>query len=102
VVRWTQQAADDLTAICQYIARDSPAAAAAFAERVLRAADGAAMFPLAGRAVPETRRSDVRELFVYSYRVIYRVSDSAISILTIYHGARALLEETVASRLPSA
>jgi len=38
-VRWTPQAADDLEAICGFIARDSEQLAAIFADRVLRATD---------------------------------------------------------------
>jgi toxin ParE1/3/4 len=56
---------------------------------------------LAGRAVPEARRPDVREVFVYSYRIVYRAGDTAIVILTVYHGARASLKDTLETRLPS-
>jgi len=38
-VRWTPQAADDLEAICAFIARDAPQVAATFADRVIRATD---------------------------------------------------------------
>ncbi len=38
-VRWTPQAADDLEAICLFIARDAPQLAAVFADRVVRVTD---------------------------------------------------------------
>src|SRR5437763_681967 len=44
-VRWTPQAADDLEAICQFIGRDAPQVAAAFADRVLHTTDRLAVFP---------------------------------------------------------
>ena len=69
-VRWTPQAADDLEAVCLYIARDTPVAATVFAERVLRATSQLANFPDMGRNVPELGRADIREVFVYSYRII--------------------------------
>jgi plasmid stabilization system protein ParE len=51
--------------------------------------------------VPEVRRLDIREVFVQSYRVVYHVRDAAILVLTVYHGARASLRETLDPRIPS-
>ncbi|MDA1315797.1 MAG: type II toxin-antitoxin system RelE/ParE family toxin [Acidobacteria bacterium] len=89
-VRWTPQAADDLEAICLFIARDSPRIAAVFADRVLRATDRLAHHPRLGRVVPELRNEDVREIIVSSYRVIYRIRQGQVHLLTIHHGARSL------------
>ena len=90
-VRWTPQAADDLAAICEFIARDSSEMAGIFADRVLRATDRLAQFPRAGRIVPELGVQNIRELIVGSYRVIYRVrKDNAVQLLTVHHGARPL------------
>jgi toxin ParE1/3/4 len=61
--------------------------------------EGSAIFPLGGRVVPELRRPDIRELFVYSYRIVYRIHNDAVTILTIYHGARASIDQTLGSRL---
>lgn len=89
-VRWTPQAADDLEAICLFIARDSPQLAAAFADRVLRATDQLASYPRSGRAVPELGIEDIREIIVGSYRVIYRIRNDEVQLLTVHHGARLL------------
>ncbi len=89
-VRWTPQAADDLDAICLFIARDAPPVAAAFAGRVLRATDQLAHFPRLGRAVPELGIQNILEIIVGSYRVVYRVRDEEVQILTVHHGARLL------------
>jgi plasmid stabilization system protein ParE len=59
-VRWTPQAADDLEAICLFIARDSPQLAAAFADRVLRATDRLASYARLGRTVPELGSENIR------------------------------------------
>ena len=42
--------------------------------------------PLAGRVVPERARQDVREVFVRTYRIVYRVRESGILVLTIFEG----------------
>jgi toxin ParE1/3/4 len=89
-VRWTPQAADDLEAICLFIARDAPQVAAAFADRVLRATDQLAHFARLGRIVPELGIENLREVVVGSYRVIYRIRDEEVQVLTMHHGARTL------------
>ena len=89
-VRWTPQAADDLEAICLFIARDSPPLAAIFADRVLRATDRLASHPRLGRVVAELGIEDIREIIVGSYRVIYRLRPDAAHVLTVHHGARPL------------
>ncbi len=89
-VRWTPQAADDLEAICLFIARDSPQLAATFADRVLRATDRLASYPLSGRTVPELGIENIREVIVGSYRVIYRIRQDEVHLLTVHHGARLL------------
>ena len=62
VVRWTPQAADDLQAIYDFIARDSPHYAQLTVEGILAAIDLLQRFPLMGRHVPERPRDDLREL----------------------------------------
>jgi toxin ParE1/3/4 len=89
-VKWTPQAADDLEATCLFIARDSPRLAAAFADRVLRAADRLASYPRSGRTVPELGIESIREVIVSSYRVIYRVRQDQVHVLTMHHAARLL------------
>jgi len=89
-VTWTDQALDDLDAICLFIARDAPRYAELFAERVFRATDRLAQFPRLGRVVPEIGRDDIREVIVQSYRIIYRALPDEVEILTIHHGARLL------------
>jgi plasmid stabilization system protein ParE len=46
--------------------------------------------PLSGRVVPELERDDIREVFLRSYRIIYRVADDNIRILTVFEGHRRL------------
>ena len=89
-VRWTPQAADDLEAICLFIARDAPQVAATFADRVLPARDRLASYPRLGRTVPELGIENIREIIVGSYRVIYRIRQDEVRLLTVHHGVRPL------------
>ena len=89
-VIWSPQAADDLEQIVEFIARDSERYAAQVAADVIGAVERAADFPGAGRVVPELDDTAIREVFVYSYRIIYRVAGDTIHIAAIVHGARDL------------
>ena len=40
--------------------------------------------------MPELHDPNVRECFVYSYRVIFELRDEAIEILAVIHGRRLL------------
>ena len=89
-VRWTPQAADDLEAIADFIAQDSGEYASLFVIDVLAAAERIGVFPQIGRIVPEASNPLIREVILGSYRTVYRISDDAVEILTIYHAARLL------------
>ena len=87
---WSPEAADDLADITAYIARDSSAYARAVAKKVLATAKSIQQFPEIGRVVPELGNALLRERFVYSYRVIYRIEPRRILIVAILHGKRLL------------
>lgn len=87
-VRWTTQAADDLEAIYDFIARDSPQYAQLIIEGILAAVDSLEQFPLLGRAVPERQRGELRELIKPPYRIVYKVGE-VIHILTIFRSSRS-------------
>ena len=87
-VRWTTQAADDLQAIYDFIARDSPQYAQLIVEGILSAVDSLEQFPRLGRTVPERHRGELRELIKPPYRIVYRVGE-VIHILTIFRSSRS-------------
>jgi toxin ParE1/3/4 len=89
-VKWTPQALDDLEAICLFIARDSPQMAGIFAERAFRAMDRVTNYPRLGRVVPELGIQNVREIILGSYRLIYRIREDEVQVVTVHHGARLL------------
>lgn len=89
-VRWTPQAADDLDAIAEFIAQDSPHYASLFVLDVLQAVERLNWFREIGRIVPETNDPVVRELILGNYRIVYRLKFDTPEILTIYHGSRLL------------
>src|SRR5438067_186281 len=70
-----------------YIARDSETYAAKAVDHLLTTVEPLERFPRMGRMVPEYARADLRELIVYSYRVIYRIEPGAVHIIGVIHGA---------------
>lgn len=88
-LRWTARARQDLLDIGGYIARDKPGAARAWVERLRQRALQAADRPSSGRKVPELGRDDVRELVERGYRIVYRVLENEIHILTVFESHRS-------------
>lgn len=87
-VVWAYAAEEDLDAAAAYIHRDSPAYAASFVNRALQAGRSLSELSERGRRVPEFRDKNIREIFLYSYRLIYRIESDQISILGLIHGRR--------------
>ena len=92
---WTDRARRDLLAIGQHIARDNPRAAREWVEPLRKRARAAAKMPLTGRRVPEKDREDIREVLLRHYRIVYRVQENAIQVLTVFEGHRLFPEDTV-------
>lgn len=87
---WSPLAMDRTTEIAEYIARDSPSAAAKWVETLFSKVELLAAAPESGRIVPEVNRVEIRELISGNYRIIYRVEQNRISILTVRHGRQIL------------
>ena len=92
-IDWSEQAIADVEEIRRFIARDAPAFAELFVDRIFEAVERLADFPLSGREVPEFLRSDLREIILGSYRIIYQMREESISIATVFHTARLLSSE---------
>ena len=88
-ISWTARALADLRAIDNYVATDNPVAAARWVGRLIAKAEAAARVPLAGRVVPEKAQADLREVFVGTYRIVYRVREGGIVVLTVFEGHRS-------------
>ncbi len=72
-VNWSPEALADVDDIATYIARDSAFYAQGVVTKIIQSARNLTNLPLAGRIVPELGDEHIRERFVYSYRLIYRI-----------------------------
>ena len=95
-IKWSPEATEDLESIVEYIARDSESYASAVVSKILSISRNIPGHPHIGRIVPEFGDDKIRECFVYSYRIVYEIKNSTITILAIIHGKRLL--ENVSER----
>ena len=87
---WSPEAVEDIESIASHIERDSPWYAKAVASRIVEAAEAIPEFPELGRIVPEIGDPAIRERFVYSYRIIYRLESERVLVAAVIHGSRLL------------
>jgi toxin ParE1/3/4 len=88
---WSQSARNDLDSIYHYLRRGSPRYAKRFLLKAREAAQSLKQFPDRGRFIPEYPESPVREIFVDSYRMMYRAVSDTIEIVGIIHISRDFL-----------
>jgi addiction module RelE/StbE family toxin len=92
-VVWTRRAFQRLLEIDEFIAKDNPKAAQLHTDRLLSETDKLGLFPKMGRRLPEIPGSDLRELVIRNYRVVYRVYHETIQILTVFESHKLLPEQ---------
>ena len=88
MVKWSVPAKNDLKQIHDYIAKDSKYYAQNVVQEIVAKTETLTDFPEIGRFVPEISDQNIRQLIVYSYRLIYEISETGIEILAIIHGRR--------------
>lgn len=89
-IKWTESAINDLEEIAEFIARDSRFYATTVVKEARKAARSLRVSAERGRVVPESNSSYIREIFLWKYRLIYKVTSHYVYILAFIHGARDL------------
>jgi plasmid stabilization system protein ParE len=92
-VVWSPNSLNDVLEIAEYIERDSHAYASSVVTKILDKTRLLRTFPFSGRVVPEEMNENVREHFVFSYRLIYEISGDTVFVLAVVHGKRMLYPE---------
>lgn len=90
MVKWTEHAKAQLRHIHNYIAQDS----ALYAKRVTQALIDKSLqmdgFPRTGKIVAELNDDSVREISLYSYRILYEIKSNHLEVLAVIHKRRDL------------
>lgn len=98
---WADIAEKDLKNIIEYIADDSPINALKVFNKIKEKASSLYFFPDRGRLVPELRDQGIlqyRELIHSPWRIIYRISESTVHVLSVLD-ARRNIEDILLKRL---
>ncbi len=95
MVIFSQRAKYQLKQIHDYIKSDSKFYAKKVMHEIISECKNLGNFPKVGRCVPEIGDVTIREIFLYSYRMIYKVTDSKkIVILAIIHCRKKFSKES--------
>lgn len=89
-VVWTEPALQDLDAIAEYIALDTPAAARQLIQAVFDKTERREDFPPSGRMPPELPDSVYREIAMPPCRIFYREDEQRILFLHVMREERQL------------
>lgn len=90
IIIWSPLAVERASEIAEYIAQDKPSVAEKWIDTVFTKVETLKSAPETGRVVPEIRNNRFRGLIYGNYRIIYRIKEKQISILTIRHGMQIL------------
>jgi len=90
MVIWSEPAKADLRSIHDFIAHDSQHYAKKVTQDIRERADFLDELPKVGKKVPEVNDEAVRELSLYSYRIIYEIKNQGIFVLAVVHKRRDL------------
>ena len=89
-LEWSEEALEDIESIADYIEKDSPVYAKSVVSKFFEKAELLQEFSELGRKVPEMNNPQIREIFVYSYRLIYKIERTKILFIAVVHGRRLL------------
>ena len=87
---WSPLAIERVSEIAEYIALDNPVAAEKWVDDIFDSVKRLKKFPKSGRMIPELQLEHFREIIFGNYRVIYRVEENQLSVLTVRHGKQVL------------
>lgn len=95
MVIWSAPAKADLRSIHDFIATDSRHYAKKVVQDLIDKTDILDRLPRIGQVVPELGDDNIRQLQLYSYRLIYEIKGEGVVVLAVVHKRRELQPEMV-------
>lgn len=95
MVIWTEPAKADLRSIHDFIAHDSKHYAKKVTQDIREKTDVLDHLPRMGKMVAEIGDKNVKELSLYSYRIIYEIRSQNAFVLAVVHKRRDLITEDI-------
>ena len=87
---WSPRSLRDVESIRDYIAQDSPRIADLVVRRIVNSVERLEAFPESGRTVPERNDPEIREVISKPYRVVYRLREGNVEVITVFRASRLL------------
>ncbi len=95
MVIWSEPARADLRSIHDFIAHNSRHYAKKVTQDMLGKTDVLDGLPKPGKKVPELNDENIRELSMYSYRIIYEIKNQDTFVLAVVHKRQELIAENI-------
>jgi toxin ParE1/3/4 len=96
IVVWLEPAIASLAQVQEYISTDSPLTASRFTEDLyLDVSARLAQFPRIGRKIPEKDKDEYREIIHGNYRIMYKLADEEIRVLTVRNSKQLFTGEEI-------
>jgi plasmid stabilization system protein ParE len=89
---WTEKTLKDLKEIKKFIQQDSNYYAINLVSKIREKVKTIKLLPFGARIIPEINNPNYREVFQWSYRIMFKVEDEIIYILSVFHSARNLTD----------
>jgi toxin ParE1/3/4 len=89
-VIWSPLALERVAEIAAWIAAERPTVAERMVTELFGAVKRLSRFPESGRQVPEFDRPELREVIHRGYRIVYRLAEDHVAILTVRHSLQQL------------
>lgn len=94
-ILWSPLAVERLEDIYEYIAKHNISASQDLIESIFNKVESLLDNSERGRRVPEIDKENIRELFEAEYRIIYRIENKKIFVLTIRNFKQLLPESDI-------
>jgi len=95
-INWSELSISDLKSIYDYISQDSKRYATITINKIYNRAQLLIEQPLIGRIVPEFNDTNIRELIIGNYRLVYKLlNEYTLDILRVYNSARLLNKDNL-------
>ena len=92
MVKWSDSAKFDLRQIYDYISKDSKIYGKRVIDNIVSRSEELNVYANLGKMVTELNNPKIRELLIYSYRLIYHISsDDEVEVLAIVHTKRKFI-----------
>ena len=91
-ITWSPLAIERVTEIAQYISEHDSGYATELVEKIFNRVLQLETFPESAPIVQDINRTDIRQLLVANYQIMYRIKEEEILVLSVRHDRQIINE----------